>query len=205
MLDGGLPVNRWTPGGPPEIPYGRPRVADRPKIRAEFVLAQRSTEPRYAVRDPAGLEWKLRVGVSSSLIDTDYRPLPRDFGWSRESQWRHHSSDRIGRRRLKLATGQRDPYWRRKGPKAGLLGELFSLIGSMSLAVLSRPTFQMKRWGAGGVGRGPSQDGLLEAASFLVRYLIRVPWIMSRPVSRLIARPIARSVARSVVVLRLVH
>ena len=127
MPKGDLPAHRWTLIGPPEVPYGRPLVADRPKILAGLVLAQRSTEPRYVVRGHDGLEWKLGVGGSSSWIDTDDRPLPRDFGWSRESQWRHDSSDLIGRTRLKWATGERNPYWWRKGRKAGLLGELFTL------------------------------------------------------------------------------
>jgi hypothetical protein len=101
MLDGGLPTNRWTPVGPPEISYGPPLVADRPKEFAEFLLAERSTEPRYSVPRHTELELKLRVGVISSLIDTDDRPLPRDFGWSCESQWRYDFSDLIRRTRLK--------------------------------------------------------------------------------------------------------
>ena len=72
----------------------------------------------------------------------------------------------------------------------------------MPLAVLPRSAFQMKRWGAGGVGRGPSLDGLLGAVSFLMMGIsFRVPPV----ISRLVSRPIARLVARSVVVLRLVN
>jgi len=189
-----------------EIPYGPLLVADRPKVLTEFLLAQRSTEPRDASHVPPNLEWKLRVGVISSLIDTDDRPLPRDFGWSCESQRRQDSSDLIGRTRLKLDTGERHPYWRRKGPKAGSLVELSTLGREFAARRPSSFVVPDETVGCRGVGRGPSQDGLLGAGSCLVRGIsFRVPWIMFRPVFRRIDRLVSRPVARSVVVLHLVH
>jgi len=144
--------------------------------------------------------------VIPSLIDTDDSPLPRDFGWSCESQRRQDSSDLIGRTMLKLDTGESNPYWRRKGHKAGLLVELPTLVRKFAARRPSSFIVPDETVGCRGVGRGPSQDGLLGAGSFLVRGIsFRVPWIMFRPVFRHIDHLVSRPDARTVVVLHLVH
>jgi len=79
------------------------------------------------------------------------------------------------------------------------VGELFTLGQEYAARRPSTVAVPDETVGCRGVGREPSQDGLLGAVSFVVRGIsFRVPPVMSRPVSRPVFYPVSGHIARHV-------